>query len=77
MVDEQYEPILKYAITTYELDEEQGTWVKTLTHIIYGDTMEEVQGIIAAHRKADAFFNGSFLGNYADIKLKNEVIGLI
>lgn len=75
--EEQYRPPLKYAIVTSELDEERGVWIETLTHIFYGESLDEIQGIIAVHRKTDVFFNGSFLGSYNDIKLRNEVVGLI
>jgi hypothetical protein len=70
-------PTLKYAIITSELDENTGEYIEVLTHIFYGQDMEEIQGIIAAHRKSDVFFNGSFLGQYEDIQLKNEIVGLI
>lgn len=70
-------PALKYAIITYELDEENGTAIETVGHIFYGDDMEEIQDLIAAHRKTDTFFNGSFEGKWNGIKLKNEVLGLI
>lgn len=76
-MEEVYRPSLKYAIITYELDEENRVLRETLAHIFYGDTTDEIQGLIAAHRKTDAFFDGSFLGYYKDIKLKNDVIGLI
>lgn len=72
-----YEPSLRYVIVTYELDEESNVWIETLTHIFVGDTIEEIQEIIAAHKKTDAFFSGGFLGQWKDIKLKNEVLGLI
>lgn len=72
-----YKPSLKYAIITSELEEDEGIYVDTLVHIFYGDTMDEIQGIIAAHRKADQFFNSSFLGDYKGITLKNDIIGLI
>lgn len=75
--DDTYKPPLKYAIITSELDEDKGIWRETLVHVLYGDTTDEIQGLIAAHRKADTFFDGSFLGYYNDIKLKNDVIGLI
>jgi hypothetical protein len=68
---------LRYAIITYEGDENFKTWTEVLAHIFYGQTLDEIQAIIAAHRKSDAFFNGSFLGHYEDIPLKNEIIGLI
>lgn len=71
------ETTLKYVIITYEGDEESQTWTEVLAHVFYGNTLEEIQAIIAAHRKSDAFFNGSFLGRYEDIQLKNEIIGLI
>lgn len=74
---EDYKPALKYAIITKELDEEKGTFRDTLVHIFYGDTMDEIQGIIKAHRNADQFFNGSFIGNYKGIILKNEIVGLV
>lgn len=72
-----YKPPLKYAIITHELDEESGVFIETVAHIFYGSTMDEIQGLIAAHRKADAFFNGSFLESYDGIILKNEIVGLI
>ncbi len=77
MVEESYKPLLKYAIITSELDEETGIYRETLVHIFYGDTMDEIQLIIKAHRTADAFFNGSFLGDYKGITLKNDIVGLI
>lgn len=70
-------PTLKYVIITYEGDEDGRSWTEVLAHVFYGDTLEEIQAIIAAHRKSDAFFNGSFLGYYEDIQLKNEIIGLV
>lgn len=76
-MEEQYKPSLKYAIITSELDEDNGIFRETLTHIFYGDTIDEIQLLIAAHRKTDVFFNGSFLGSYNDIKLRNEIVGLI
>ncbi len=77
MDNQTYKPALKYAIITSELEEETGLFRETLVHIFYGDTIDEIQLIIKAHRKADAFFNGSFLGDYNGIILKNEIIGLI
>lgn len=74
---ETYKPALKYAIITYELDEDIQVWNKTISHIFYGDTIEEIQLLIVTHRKTDTFFNGSFLGKFDDITLKNEIVGLI
>lgn len=73
----QYKPLMKYATVISELDEDKGIWREILVHIFYGDTMDEIQGLILAHRKTDTFFDGSFLGHYKGIKLKNEIIGLI
>lgn len=73
----EYKPSLKYAIITSELDEEKGLYREILVHIFYGDTMDEIQALIKAHRKTDVFFNGSFLGEYKGIKLRNNVVGLI
>lgn len=73
----EYNPDLRFAVITYEIDEEKGEAIETIGHIFYGDNMEEIQGLIAAHRKTDTFFDGSFSGQWKDIKLKNEVLGLI
>lgn len=75
--EEIYRPPLKFAITTYELDEESGVWIETLAHVFYGNTIDEIQGLMAIHRKADKFFDSSFLGSYDGIILKNEIVGLI
>lgn len=78
--DHTITPPLRFVIITQEFDEEKGAtgeYVDTIGHVIYGETMDEIQGIIAAHRKADKFFDSSFLGMYDGIKLKNDVIGLI
>lgn len=77
MAYKEYNPTLKFAIVTFELDEEKEEAIETIGHIFYGDTIEDIQGLIAAHRKTDTFFDGSFSGQWKDIKLKNEVLGLI
>jgi hypothetical protein len=51
-------PALKFAIVTFEIDEDKGEAIETIGHIFYGDTIEDIQGLIAAHRKTDTFFDG-------------------
>lgn len=73
----EYNPKLRYAIVTFEIDEEQDIARETLCHVFYGDSTEEIKGLIEAHKKTDSFFAGSFEGIWKNIKLQNQVIGLI
>ena len=43
-------------------------------YTFYGKNKAEIRGIIAAHKKTDVFFAGSFKGEWNGIKLKNSKI---
>ncbi len=77
MPDAIEDKLLRYAILTKELDEETGIYEDTLAHIFYGNDLDEIRGLIAAHRKYDKFFDGSWIGYFEGIRLQNEIFGLI
>ncbi len=62
--------VVSIAITTYEFYD--GQLHPTLTHTFYGKSEEDARKILEAHRKTDAFFNGSFAGRWNGIVLKNS-----
>lgn len=64
-------PILVLTITTYELGE-GNEWIATVTHTFFGDSEDELRGIVEAHKKTDAFFAASFTGNFNGITLQNS-----
>lgn len=67
-------PDLAMLITTYELSQENGKplFVATVSHTFFGDTEEELKGIMQAHAKTDLFFAGSMKGNWNGIILRNS-----
>lgn len=66
---------MQASITTYEWDETGlPQWVPILSHTFYGKNKSEIRIIIAAHKKTDEFFAGSFKGKWNGIKLKNSKI---
>ncbi len=70
-------PRLMMDVTTCEYDDKTKKWTPVITHTVYGDTREEMYGIIESHQKTDAFFAASFTGKFewkgGIIKLKNIV----
>lgn len=62
------------SITTYEYS--NGTSNRTLTHIFWGDTIEDTYNIAKSHLITDYFFSGSFEGGIQwkgkFLKLDNE-----
>lgn len=69
------EPKLSVSIVTSEFYSNQ--WNPVLKHTFYGDTEEELESLIKAHKMTDTFFDASFKGIFkwkgTDIKLKNTV----
>lgn len=67
-------PALAMLITTYELRKENGkpVFIATVSHTFFGDTEEELKGIMQAHEKTDQFFAGSLKGNWNGITLRNS-----
>lgn len=63
-------PKTSLTVTTYEFDGRE--WTAAVTHVFHGDSREEVLAILEAHKKTDAFFAGSFTGNFRGIRLKNS-----
>lgn len=66
-----YIPKYRYKITTFELVD-SGEWKETLQHVFKGDSSNEIDRIIKAHTKTDVFFEGSFVGQWNGIMLRNE-----
>lgn len=52
-------------------------WNPVLAHTFYGQTEEELENLVQAHRTTDSFFDASFNGIFkwkgTEIKLKNTV----
>ena len=67
-------PLLAMVITTYELRQENGQqiYVATVSHTFYGNTEDELKGIMNAHAKTDRFFAGSLVGKWDGIVLRNS-----
>ncbi len=63
-------PLFKLMVATYELVD--NTWVATVEHSFYGDTEEEANRIMEAHKKTDRFFAASFTGQFNGIILANS-----
>jgi len=73
-------PPISLIVTTYELAEEPKGhyfWKATVTHCFHGETIERVYQISDAHRKTDAFYAGSFKGEWNGIILKNSEFQIV
>ncbi|MDD3474311.1 MAG: hypothetical protein PHP08_00225 [Candidatus Dojkabacteria bacterium] len=68
-------PPLKLKITTCEYYDND--WHPVVRHTFYGNSEEEINSIVEAHRKTDSFFDSSFDGIFrtddVEIILKNEI----
>ncbi len=68
-------PELKLEIITCEYYDND--WHETLKHTFYGNTEQDIEDIIDAHRQTDAFFDASFSGAFnwegGTIILKNDI----
>lgn len=64
---------LSVSITTCEYYDNR--WNPVLKHEFYGNTEEELENLIQAHRITDSFFDASYQGKFkwkgTEIKLKN------
>lgn len=69
MSPEYKQPSLMLEISTCEYYDDR--WNLVLTHTFYGDTGDEINQLIEAHRKTDTFFDASFTGEFNGIRLKN------
>ncbi len=73
------EPKLNLEITTFEYYDNQ--WNPVLTHTFYGNTENEINQLIDAHRKTDSFFDASFTGEFkwkeGTIQLKNTISNIV
>lgn len=56
-------------ITSYEVDENGST--PTLSHIFYGEDLDQAKNIALSHLKSDLFFSSSFVG---EMKWKDDFI---
>lgn len=74
-------PKLSYEIVTSELDDVNNKWIPVLKHTFYGNTEDEIIGLIKSHKQTDSFFRASFEGVFnwkgGTIKLKNDEIKLL
>lgn len=65
------------SITSYEIQD--GQPVRTLTHIFWGDTIDEAVGVAKSHLITDYFFSGSMTGgikwrgNFIEIQNKTQI----
>jgi hypothetical protein len=53
------EPPFQIWVTTYEIGDGLN---KTLSHVFYGNTLEEAVGVAKSHLITDYFFSSSFIG---------------
>lgn len=63
-------PDFALIVVTYELVDNK--WVATVAHSFYGDTEEEANRVMEAHKKTDRFFSASFTGQFDSITLANS-----
>jgi len=56
-------------VVTHELVD--NTWIVTVGHSFYGDTEEEANRVMEAHKKTDRFFAAGFTGQFDGITVMN------
>lgn len=62
-------PRFALVVVTYELVD--NTWIATVGHSFYGDTEEEANRVMEAHKKTDRFFAAGFTGQFDGITVTN------
>jgi len=62
-------PLFVLIVVTHELVD--NTWIATVAHSFYGDTEEEANRVMEAHKKTDRFFAAGFTGQFDGITVMN------